>query len=302
MFEDLDVFATIVEQSSLNKASKQLNLSQPALSRKISKLEDELGVSLFNRRGKRLELTAFGQTAYNFALEQRQQYQKFKQMIARYKGDDQISVTLGASLTTLQTTLPPLVTAFMEKHPTAELKLITGKTHEIVSAVRDKKLDAGIVASSIEEPGLHCTPLFDDHLELVLPKHHPLIEQDEVGMDMLHGLPMIIFSTGTWYRKLTDELFHRAGIVPDIRMEMDSFEAIVRLIPSCKAATLLPKSYLRRQLLDDNELIAVHIPALKETRRTTSLIHSESSGLSAGAKRWIEETKSIFGQFADRQY
>lgn len=99
------------------------------------------------------------------------------QVIAKYKGDDQIAVTLGASLTTLQTTLPPLVNAFMEKHPTAELKLITGKTHEIVSAVRDKKVDAGIVASSIEETGLRCIPLFDDHLVLVLPRNHPLTDQ-----------------------------------------------------------------------------------------------------------------------------
>jgi len=116
---------------------------------------------------------------------------------------------------------------------------------------------------------------------------------------MLHGLPMIIFSTGTWYRKLTDELFHRAGVVPDIRMEMDSFEAIVRLLPACRAAALLPKSYLRSQLLDDNDLAILHIPDLQETRRTTSLVYSENGGLSAGARRWIEETKKIFGRTRD---
>lgn len=60
LFEDLNAFAVIVEQSSLNKASKLLNLSQPALSRKIAKLEEELGVNLFDRRGKRLEITSTG--------------------------------------------------------------------------------------------------------------------------------------------------------------------------------------------------------------------------------------------------
>ena len=58
---------------------------------------------------------------------------------------------MSLSLTTLQTTLPPLVNAFMEKHPNAELKLLTGKTHEIVSFVRDKKADVGIVASTREQ-------------------------------------------------------------------------------------------------------------------------------------------------------
>lgn len=139
MFEELNAFAAVVEQSSLNRASKLLNLSQPALSRKISKLEDELGVSLFHRRGKRLELTSVGQLAYTFAVEQKQQQQKFLTMLSQYKDEEQSIITLGASLTTLQTTLPPLVNAFMEKHPHAELKLLTGKTHEIVSFVRDKK-------------------------------------------------------------------------------------------------------------------------------------------------------------------
>lgn len=139
MFEELNAFAAVVEQSSLNRASKLLNLSQPALSRKISKLEDELGVALFHRRGKRLELTSVGQFAYTFAVEQKQQQQKFLTMLAQYKDEEQSTITLGASLTTLQTTLPPLVNAFMEKHPNAELKLLTGKTHEIVSFVRDKK-------------------------------------------------------------------------------------------------------------------------------------------------------------------
>src|SRR5690606_39481703 len=75
MMEDLLVFTTVVEQSSLNKASKLLNLSQPALSRKIAKLEEEWGVALFERKGKRLELTRVGQEAYIYAMEQRQRHQ-----------------------------------------------------------------------------------------------------------------------------------------------------------------------------------------------------------------------------------
>lgn len=294
MFEELDVFAVVVEQSSMNRASKLLNLSQPALSRKIAKLEDELGVQLFNRRGKRLELTSIGQLAYTYALEQRQSQLRFMQTLAHYREGEQITITLGASLTTLQTTLPPLVNAFMEKHPSAEIKLITGRTHEIVSSVRDKRVDVGVVASSINQPGLNCIPLFDDHLELVLPAGHPLSDIQDVSIEQLQGLPMIIFSTGTWYRKLTDDLFHRWGIMPDIRMEIDSFEAIVRLIPTCKAAALLPKSYLRPQLLADNGLVDIHIPALIETRRTTSLVFGDPSELSKAAIRWIEETKGLF--------
>lgn len=294
MLEEFLVFTTVVEQSSLNKASKVLNISQPALSRKIVKLEEEWGIALFHRKGKRLELTRVGQEAYLYALEQRQRHQTFLQAVSRFKTVERSVVTLGASLTTIQTTLPPLVTTLMEKFPDIELKLVTGKTHEIVSYVRNKKVDIGVVASSISETGLKCLPLFQDHLELVVPQGQELstIYQDQrITMEDLNGQPMIVFSKGTWYRKLIDDLFGRYSIIPDIRMEIDSFEAIVRLLPICKAAALLPKSYLRASLLRDNGLLSIPIPELEQTRRETCLVYDDKSELSRDMKEWIAQVR-----------
>lgn len=296
MMEDLLVFTTVVEQSSLNKASKLLNLSQPALSRKIAKLEEEWGVSLFTRKGKRLELTRVGQEAYIYAMEQRQRHQNFLQSVSRFKASERSVVTLGASLTTIQTTLPPLVTALMNKFPDIELKLVTGKTHEIVSHVRDRKVDVGVIASSISEAGLRCIPLFQDHLELVVPRGHDLAQKSRPQMDDLNGRSMIVFSKGTWYRKLIDDLFGRYGIIPDIRMEIDSFEAIVRLLPTCKAAALLPKSYLRKPLLKDNELVSVPMKELEQTRRETCLVYADRSDLNSEAREWFTEIRKILAE------
>ncbi|WP_310830063.1 LysR family transcriptional regulator [Paenibacillus pedocola] len=294
MFDDLDIFAAVVEHSSLNRASRQLNLSQPALSRKISKLEERLGVSLFNRFGKRLELTEVGRLTYTYALEQRQQRSKFLEALSKFREGEPQLVTLGASLTTLQTTLPPLVNAYMNKYPAAELKLITGKTHEIVSAVNEGKCDVGIIASSIQEPGLRCIPLFEDQLRLVVSEHHPLTLTAKLTMEHLSRLPMILFSKGTWYRRMTDELFQRCGVDPDVRMEIDSFEAIVRLLPTIKAAALLPKSYLRPELLNGGGLVSLHIKELEQTQRTTCLIYQGSGGLSTAARCLVQVTEEVF--------
>lgn len=291
MLEELIVFTTVVEQSSLNKASKLLNLSQPALSRKIMKLEEEWGVSLFARKGKRLELTRVGQEAYNYALETRHRHQNFLESVSRFKKPERKVVTLGASLTTIQTTLPPLVSSLMNKFPDIEVKLVTGKTHEIVSYVRDKKVDLGVIASAISESGLRCIPLFQDHLELVVPRKHELSTIKHADMEHLNGLSMIVFSKGTWYRKLIDDLFGRYSIMPDIRMEIDSFEAIVRLLPTCKAAALLPKSYLRKQLLRDNDLMSIPMKELQQTERETCLVYGDKSELSMETKDWMTEVK-----------
>ncbi|PZE21330.1 LysR family transcriptional regulator [Paenibacillus xerothermodurans] len=295
MLENIDIFAVVVEMESLNKASHSLNISQPALSRKIMRLEQELGVELFRRKGKRLELTQAGQICYSYALEQRHLERKLQRELEQFKTTEKpSSIIIGASLTTLQSTLPDLITIYAKDYPNTDIKAVTGKTHEIVPMVKERKVDIGLVASKIEHPGLQCIPLFDDHLCVVLPSGHPFVDKASIEISDLHELPMILFSRGTWYRVLMDELFHRYAIQPDVRMEIDSFEAIIRLVSTCQTATLLPESYLRRHYIEENELHVRFIPALEQTTRTTSLLFTEEAVHHPSAQQFIEKARNYF--------
>ncbi|TJY39884.1 LysR family transcriptional regulator [Cohnella pontilimi] len=297
--EDMRFFAAIVEHTSLNKAADRLNVSQPALSRRIAKLESELGVQLFRRVGKRLELTAAGQLTYDFAIELRRFHGEYLQKLNAFKSEEAPVLTIGASLTTLQTTLPDWIKAMTEKHPNLEIKVVTGKTHEIASLVKERKVDFGLVASAVDDDAsITSLPLFEDHLMLVLPKASFILEKSQLEMSDLNGLPMILFAPGTWYRTLTDELFRRHGVKPDVQMEIDSFEAIVRLMSACRAGTLLPKSYVRPQLLADNDLYVVRVRDLEQTKRTTSLIHGDPAWLTPPIRYLIEETTAHFARGA----
>lgn len=288
------MFIAVVEHSSINRASQVLNISQPALSRRIMKLEEALGVQLFIRSGKRLELTAAGRMTYKYALELRQKQKKFYQELKKYASSTKRSITLGASLTTLQASLPDLISLFMEIDANLDIKTITGKTHEIVTAVKEQQADLGLVASLVDEPGMVCIPLFDDHLKLVIPREHPLAQEAPLSINALHRLPMILFSKGTWYRILVDELFTNYQVVPEIKMEIDSFEAIIRLTATCGAGTLLPSSYLRPQLLQDNGLLALNIKQLQRTVRTTSLIYHMNSETALWMDGKLDTIKQYF--------
>ncbi|EFM09997.1 transcriptional regulator, LysR family [Paenibacillus curdlanolyticus YK9] len=294
MLEDMLAFAIVVEQSSMNKASVLLNLSQPALSRRIAKLEEELGVELFRRIGKRLELTRVGQLTYEYALELRSLHQRYLHTVSGFRNEGPTEVTIGASLTTLQTTLPDFIKSLTSSHPDLDIKAVTGKTHEIVSLVRERKVDFGIVASRIQDPQLHCVPLFDDHLVLVLPRNLFVTDRGPMSISELNGFPMILFTKGTWYRTLTDEVFDKYKLEPDVRMEIDSFEAILRLLVTCRSATLLPRSYVREELLDDNELTVAPIRELEQTKRTTSLIYASPSGLSPDVRLWVDSLAAAY--------
>ncbi|WP_027087850.1 LysR family transcriptional regulator [Cohnella panacarvi] len=297
MLEDMRVFATIVEQTSLNKAAERLNVSQPALSRRIAKLEEELEVTLFRRIGKRLELTAAGQLTYEFALELRRYHGNYLQKLNAFKSEDAPVATIGASLTTLQTTLPELIQAMTERHPQLEIKAVTGKSHEIATLVKERKVDFGLVASAVEaDPAITSLPLFEDHLILVLPRTHYILERTQLELSDLNGLPMILFAPGTWYRTHTDELFRKYNLKPDVRMEIDSFEAIIRLLSACRAGTLLPKSYMREQLLTDNDLYLVRIPELEEAKRTTSIIHGDPAWIAPSTRFLIDEMTAYFNR------
>lgn len=289
MLELLKDFAAVVEHRSLNQAAKTLNLSQPALSRKIGALEQELGLQLFHRKGKKLELTHMGEMTYEFALQFRQLERRFLHTLAEHQEEARITLTIGASLTTLQSTLPDLIHQLTTPHQPIEINAVTGKTHEIVKLVTESKADIGLIASDIRHPDLICHPLFTDHLVLVLPKGHPLDQKHPLQIYDLQQLPMILFSRGTWYRILMDELFQSYGIVPDIRMEIDSFEAILRLISTCNMATLLPASYLRPTIMTDNGLSLAHLSELKQTTRTTSLIYSKTNRLPPTVLSLLEE-------------
>lgn len=295
--ENLEVFAAVVEQKSINRASRLLNVSQPAVSRKIIGLEDSLGVRLFERHGKRLALTHAGRVCYEYAVQMRRLKRDMLMAVDKLKDHPaEMTLTVGASLTTLQSTLPDLIAHYTALFPHADIHVLTGKTHEIISYVREKKVDLGLTASTVDQYGLHCVPLFEDRLCMVLPSGHPLLEKNGLTMADLNGMPMILFSRGTWYRILVDDLFHRFGVFPDVKMEIDSFEAIIRLVPLLRIATFLPLSYLRQQMLTDNDLHLCRIPGLEEAKRTTSLVFSEEASRLASIRTFVDEAKVYFSR------
>ncbi len=298
MIQSFQWFTTIVNAGSLNRAAMILGQPQPMLSRKLQAFEKELGVPLFDRVGKKLVLTRAGQLTVEHAQRMLANQHAYLQQIAPFRNHstERGKVTIGASLTTLQATLPELITQFRSDHPQTDIHAVTGKTHEIVSLVREKKVDLGIVAARVDQPDIHCVPMFDDHLCLVLPSNKT-ITLKHTNFDTIHaleGIPMVLFSSGTWYRVMIDQIFAQYGVKPDVHLEIDSFEAIVRLINTCQVAALLPESYVSSQLRVNSDLQVISLPELQQMTRTTSIIFMDPAGQSTVTRTFIDFVRNIY--------
>lgn len=298
MIFPMKLLVALVEQQSLNKAATILNVTQPALSRQLQNMEEKWNVTLFHRKGKRLELTRAGQVAYEYAkrfIDLESQFQN--SMESFRKNTSSGKITIGASLTTLQATLPHLISLYMQAFPNADFQVITGKTHEVVDWVEQKRVDLGVLASVTSQPSLTCIPLFQDHLSLIVPSKNKTgftFEEEEAGIHQLNALPMVLFSKGTWYRTMLDHVFMQNGIYPDVKMEIDSFEAIVRMVDTGVVCSLLPHSYVRQISGYSAGLQVIDLPELSSATRTTSIIYPANERLSSSAESFILKARELF--------
>lgn len=296
MLFPMKLIVALVEHKSLNKAASVLNVTQPALSRQLQSIEEKWQVSLFLRKGKRLELTRAGQLAYEYAKRFLDLEEQFQGTLESFRTTNlEHMITIGASLTTLQSTLPQLMSLYMKSHPNADFQVITGKTHEIVDLVGQRRVDLGLIAAVTSQSDLTCIPLFQDHLSLIAPSHRrvELPHPNEADIKLLNQLPMVLFSKGTWYRTMIDHLLNQYGIYPDVKMEIDSFEAMTRMVSTGVVYALLPHSYIRE---DSNSrgYEVIDIPELTETTRTTSIIYPAKEDLRSAAKLFIQNAREIY--------
>ena len=149
----LKVFRTVAEQASFRKASERLNLSQPAVSQQVHALEEELGVTLFDRSGNRVRLTPAGTVLLKYARRGAQLAREAVEALAKIEGEPRGELRLGASTTVAQYILPRILGAFQKQYPQVALSVTSGNTEHIVEVLLRGGIEMGIIEGPGIEPG-----------------------------------------------------------------------------------------------------------------------------------------------------
>lgn len=238
----LRYFLTVAEHENITHAANELNITQPSLSKTISRLEENLGVSLFERKGKRIILNQYGKV---FETRVRRMFSDMEQAQRELKDMaklEQNRIIIGSTVARI---MPKLLTDFLGTHPDILFNLIQITNHEMIRKnLIDGNIDLSVSIMPIDEPGVECRRQASDEMLIAVSKNHRLAGRHSASLLEIADEPLVYHSYETGLRKITDALLKQMKISPKISFECTTPEIICELAGQGFGNAIIPASWL----------------------------------------------------------
>jgi LysR family cys regulon transcriptional activator len=206
---------------NLTEAAKALHTSQPGVSKAIIEFEEELGVDIFSRHGKRIRgLTEPGKAVLKSVELIMQEIEGLKQIGKEFAAQDSGSLTIATTHTQARYSLPKVVQAFAQKFPKVRLSLLQGSPKQIAEMVLKDQANLAIATEAIANlDGLVTLPCYQWEHVIVVPAEHALLKLSEVTLEDLAAYPLITYDSAFAGRNKVDHAFALRSIKPDVLLE-----------------------------------------------------------------------------------
>ncbi len=241
--KSLKCFVVLAEELHFGRAAERLHISQPPLSLKVRTLEAELGLQLFQRSSRRVELTHSGQILLTSAQRILRDAEQLVKLAASLELGEAGTLSIGFNALLAYRLMPQLVSAFSERFPQVKVSLHEMVSSEQVTALLERQIDIGLLRPPLP-PGFQSLSLGSEEMVVFLPARHPLAMQDTISLASLASEPMVMFSRteSSYLHNLTVEMCTEAGFAPVVRQETRHIHAIVALVGTGMGVALLPAS------------------------------------------------------------
>ncbi|HEX2531179.1 MAG TPA: LysR substrate-binding domain-containing protein [Burkholderiaceae bacterium] len=245
---ELKYIVAVARQKHFGHAAEACFVAQPTLSVAIKKLEDELGVVIFERGGSEISMTSLGAQIVAQAERVLEQTAAIKEIAKQNKDPLAGPFRLGIIYTIAPYLLPPLVKTMIERVPQMPLVLQENFTVRLLELLRQGELDAAIMALPFQEQGLLVQPLYDEPFVVALPKHHPWANHSSISSRELKSETMLLLGTGHCFRDQVLEVcpemsrFSTNGDGIARTFEGSSLETIRHMVASGIGITVLPNA------------------------------------------------------------
>ena len=195
-FRDLKYAVAVAENRHFGKAAEHCFVSQPTLSGQIKKLEEELGITLFERTKRSVEVTPLGEAIIEQAKRVLEQAEGIQQLAAFYQDPLVGPLRMGIIPTLSPYLIPHILFPLKEQYPQIKLVLSEELTDRLINRLEQHEIDAALLATPVENPDLETIPLFDEPFWLAHPQNHPLSHKKEITQTDLNGAELLLLSDG----------------------------------------------------------------------------------------------------------
>jgi LysR family transcriptional regulator, transcriptional activator of the cysJI operon len=246
----LKVFRVVANHLNFSRAAEELLLTQPAVTQQIKALEDEYGVSLFDRSGGHIKLTPSGEALLPYAEKIKEICDEAYAAVASAAGKLGGQLALGASQTIGQYLLPNLVAGFLRENPRVSITAISGNTDTILEALVAHHIQLALIEGPAMRKDIHVEPFMEDQMVLVVPASHEWADH-EIEIDSLRDAPLLMREFGSGSRRVVENALSQAGLKKKdlkTRMELDSTEGLLSAVEAGLGVTFVSRWTVRNQL------------------------------------------------------
>ena len=264
----------VAEYGNFTTASEKCFVTQPTLSMQVQKLEEELGVTIFNRSTKPLQVTDIGEKVLIQAKKIVEESSRMNDVISEQKGIIGGTLKVGIIPTVSSTLLPLFLNIFIKKHKNVDLKIEEYNTDTIIKKLEDNTIDCAIAATPLNNSKIIERPIYYEPFVAYVPEHHFLSGNKSLGLDDLSNSDLLILEDGHCFRNQVLNLCSLDDLNKQYELKSGSFETLINLSNNGPWMTIIP--YLHSNNLSSNNIqniIPFEDPA---PAREISMIYSKS--------------------------
>ncbi len=239
-WEQLGYFRTVGRTQNVTRAAEQLGMTQPALSRSLGRLERELGVPLFERAGRNVRITRYGEAFLPYVDRGLRELEEGRRQLADLSGVEHGIIAFGFLFTLGVEVVPELVRGFKEQHPSVRFDLSQSPAAALERALVSGEVDLCLTSGPVTNPRLAWKRLGDEELVLIVPRGHRLAKRRSVRLHEVSSEPFVSYKPNTAMRELGDDLCRKAGFVPTITFEGEESGTIAGFVAAGLGVAIVP--------------------------------------------------------------
>jgi len=284
--DQVETFLAVATFGGFHRAAEALRISQPAVSARIRALEDSLGVKLFARSRGGLMVSDAGRTFRPHAEQLLRMASLARQAVHEAQPASGIPLQIAAALSISVYFLPDVLKRFQRAHPNVIISIRAGHSKEVLDMVLNEEAEIGL-ARSLQHPEVETISLREDPLLLVAHLRRSPAHSQRAHLEKIASWPLIFYDRGSSDWTLTHSLFRRAGLVPNVALEVDSIETAKRMVERGLGLSFLPQLAVGREIRL-RKLTTVKLLDAEPLQRSLDVIHPRRRPLRPEARAFLQ--------------